>query len=69
MVYGSSTEFPIEFLSSEVPEVMDSERPKVENIIPGEGVSLLNHHNLGSQQGQLYGYTQSTWTTTNAETL
>lgn len=69
MVYRSSTELSIEFLGSKVPEVLDSVRPKVQDIVPGEGVSFFNHHHLGTKQSQLYGSPKAAGTATNDETL
>lgn len=34
MVYGSGAELAVELLSTEVPEVVDGVRPKVENVVP-----------------------------------
>lgn len=57
MIYRSSAEFPIEFLGSKAPEVLDREGPEVQHIVPGEGISLLQQHHFGSQESQLDGCT------------
>lgn len=55
MVYGSGAELAVELLSAEVPEVVDGVRPKMENVVPGERIPLLDHHHFGSEESQLYG--------------
>lgn len=47
VVDGAGTELPIELLGSQAPQVMDSERPEVQHIVPGEGVPLLHYDYLG----------------------
>lgn len=47
VVNSTSAEFAIELLGSESSEVMYSEGPKVQDVVPGEGVSLLNNHHFG----------------------
>jgi len=69
VVYRSSAELSIELLGSKVPEIMDSVRPKMQDIVPREGVPLFNHHHLCAKQSQLYGGPKATWATTNNETL
>lgn len=48
---------------------MNSEGPEMEHVVSGEGVSLLNHHSLAAQQGQLDGCSQATRTPTDDQTL
>lgn len=55
MVDGASAELAIELLGSKAPEVLYGVGPQVEYVVPGEGVSLLNHHHLTPQQRQLDG--------------
>ena len=55
MVDGAGTELPVEFLSSDGPELVDVAGPEVEDVVPGVSVSLLHHHHLGSQQLGLQG--------------
>lgn len=50
VVYGSGAELAVELLSAEVPEVLDGVRPKVENIVSGERVPLLDHYHFGSEE-------------------
>lgn len=50
MVYGSGAELAVELLSAEVPEVVDGVRPKMENVVPGERVPLLDHHHFGAEE-------------------
>ena len=69
VVYGSSTEFAIELLGPEAPEVMDGVGPQMQHVVPGEGVPLLNHHHLGPQQSQLDGRTQTTRAPSDDQTL
>lgn len=69
MVDGASAELSIELLGSEAPEVVDSEGPQVEHIIPGKGVPLLDHHHLTAQQCQLDGCPQTTRATANDQAL
>lgn len=60
VVNGSSTELAVELLGPEAPEVVDGERPEVKDVVPGEGISLLQHHHSGPQEPQLYCCTQTT---------
>lgn len=69
MVNGASTELAVKLLGSESPEVVYSKGPEVKHIVPGEGVSLLDHHHLTSQQGQLNGCPQTTRTPADDQTL
>lgn len=69
VVYGSSTELSIKLLGSKVPEVMDSVRPKVQDVVSGKSVPLFNHHHLSAQQSQLYGSPKATGATTDDQTL
>lgn len=69
MVYGSCTEFAIEFFGAEAPEVVDSEGPEVQHVVAGEGISLLYHHHLGSQEGQVDGCAKATGSSPNYQTL
>lgn len=69
MIDGSSTELAVELLGTETLEVMDSVGPEMENVVPGEGVSLFDDHHLGPQQSQLDGRPQATGTTPNDQAL
>ncbi len=55
MIDSTSTEFPIKLLGPEAPEVLDSEGPEVQHIVPRESVSLLQQHHFGPQESQLDG--------------
>lgn len=57
MIDGTGTELPVELLGPEAPEVLDGEGPEVQHVVPGEGVSLLQQHHSGPQEGQLDGGT------------
>lgn len=69
VVDGAGTELSIELLGSKAPEVMDGEGPEVENVVPREGVSLLDYHHFTAQQGQFNGCPQTTRTPANHQTL
>lgn len=69
VIQRPSAEFAVELLGSEPAEVTNGEGPQVENIVPGEGLSLLQHHHLSPQQGQLDGRSQPTWPSTQHKTL
>lgn len=69
MVEGTGAKLAVELLGSEASEVMDGEGPKVQHIVSGEGVSLLNNHHFTAQQGQLDGRPQTTWTPADDQTL
>lgn len=69
MVDGSSTEFAVELLGPEAPEVMDGERPEVEHIVPGEGISLLQQHHSSSHEAQLHRCPQTAGPRPNDHTL
>lgn len=55
MIDSTSAEFPIELFGPEAPEVLDGEGPKVQHVVPGEGVPLLQKHHFGSQESQVDG--------------
>lgn len=69
VVYGAGTELAVELFGSKAPEVMDGEGPEVQHIVPGEGVPLLDHHDLTAQQGQFNGRPQTTRTSADDQTL
>lgn len=69
VVYGSSTEFAVELLGPEAPEVVDGVGPQMQHVVPGEGVPLLNHHDLGPQKSQLDGRPQATWASPDDQAL
>ena len=61
MVYASSTELADEFLYAERFEVVDEERPKVEDVVTGEAASLLHEVHFSSEQNRLDGSTKPHW--------
>lgn len=69
MVDGAGAELAVELLGSEAPQVVYGEGPEVEHIVPGEGVSFLDHHHLTAQQGQFDGRPQTTRAATDDQTL
>lgn len=48
VVNSTGAEFAVKLLGSESSEVVNSEGPKVQDVIPGEGVPLLNDHHFGT---------------------
>lgn len=48
VVNSTGAEFAVKLFGSESSEVMNSEGPKVQDVIPGEGVPLLNDHHFGT---------------------
>lgn len=69
VVYGPGTEFSVELFGPEASKVMDGKGPKMEHVVPGKRVSLLNHHHFGSHQGELYGGPQAAGTSSDDEAL
>lgn len=69
VVDGAGTELSVELLGPESPEVVNGVGPKVEHIVPGEGVSFFNHHHLAAQQSQLDGRPKATRTAADDQTL
>lgn len=69
VVNGACTELAVKLLCPEASEVMDGEGPKVQNIVPGECVSLLDHHYFGTKKGQLYRSTQATGSSSDYQAL
>ncbi len=69
VIQRPSAEFAVELLGSEPTEVVNGEGPQVKNIVPGEALSLLQHHHLSPQQGQFDGRSQPTWPSTQHKTL
>lgn len=48
---------------------MNGEGPKVQHVVPGEGVPLLNHHHFGTHQRELNGCPQATGASSDDEAL
>lgn len=69
MVDGSGTEFAIELFGAEASQVMNGVGPKVQHVVPGEGVPLLDHHHLGSHQSKLNGGAQAAGASSDNEAL
>lgn len=69
MIYGAGTKFSIELFCAKAPQILNSERPKVEDIVAGESISLLQQHHLGSQKAKFYSRAQATWSCSNDQTL
>lgn len=69
VVDGPSTELAVELLGTQTSQIMYGEGPEVQDIVSGEGISLLNHDHLCSQQGQVDGRAETTGTGSNDETL
>lgn len=57
MVDGSSTKLAIKLLGSKTPQILNGEGPKMEHIVSGECIPLLQQNHLGSKEAQLYGCT------------
>lgn len=69
VIDGAGTELAVELLGFEALEVMNGEGPQVEDVVPGEGVSLLDHHHFTAQQRQLDGCTETTRSSTDDQAL
>lgn len=69
VVDGSSTEFAIKLFGAEASQVMNGVGPEVQHVVPGERVSLLNHHHLGAHQSELDGGAQATGASPDDEAL
>lgn len=69
VVNGSGTEFAIELFGAEASQVMNGVGPEVQHVVPGERVPLLDHHHLGTHQGELDGGAQATGASTDDEAL
>lgn len=69
VVNGSSAEFPIELFRPKATQVLDRKGPEVQHIVPREGIPLLQQHHLGSQEAQLYGRPEATWSRTDDQAL
>lgn len=65
VINRSCTEFPIKFLCSQSPEVMDCKWPEMQHIVSWKSVPLLHDDNFGSKEGKFYGSPQATWATSN----
>lgn len=61
MIYGSCTKLSIKLLGSEATQVLDGERPEMEDVVPGESVSLFHEHHPRSQKTQLDSCTKPAW--------
>lgn len=55
MIDSTSAELPIELLGSKAPEVVDGEGPKVQHVVSGERIPLLQEDHSGPQESQLDG--------------
>lgn len=69
VVNGSSTKFAIKLFGAEASQVMNGVGPKVQNVVPGEGVPLLDHHHLGAHQSELDGGAQAAGAASDDEAL
>lgn len=69
MVYGAGTEFPVELFRTKAPQVLNGERPQVEDIVARESISLLQEDHLGSQKAQFYCRAKTTWSCSDDQTL
>lgn len=69
MIQRAGAESAVELLGGEPTQVADGVGPQVEDIVPGERLSLLDHHNLSPEQGQFDGCPQPTRPCTQHETL
>lgn len=49
VIDGSSTELAVEFLGTQTSKIMYGEGPEMQDIVSGEGVSLLDNDHFGSQ--------------------
>lgn len=54
MVYGASTKLSVELLCTKTPQILNGERPQMEDIVAGESISLLQQDHLGSQKAKFY---------------
>lgn len=57
MIDSTSAELPIKLFGPKAPEVLDGEGPKVQHVVPWEGISLLQQHHFGPQESQFDGRT------------
>lgn len=69
MVYGSSTELSVELFGPQTTEVLNGERPEMQNIVPWESIALFHKNHPGTQKSQLYSRPQSTRTCAYDQTL
>lgn len=69
VVNGSGTEFAIKLFGAEASQVMNGVGPEVQHVVPGERVPLLDHHHLGTHQGELDGSAQAAGASTDDEAL
>lgn len=65
MVDGSSAKLAIKLFGSKASQILNSERPQMKHIVPRESIPLLQQNHFGSQECQLYGCTQTTWSSSN----
>jgi hypothetical protein len=69
MIHGSGAELWEENFDSEELEVLDDERPKVEDVVPAEVVSLLDDDGASTQQLRLDRSPETARTTTDNANL
>ena len=50
MIDGAGTELPVKFLGAHGPKLVDVAGPEVEDVVPGEGGSLLDDGDPGAEQ-------------------
>ena len=67
MVDCSSTKLPVELLCAQLPQILDGKGPEMEDVVPGEAPSLLDHHHLCSQEYAVDGHTQADGASPNDE--
>lgn len=69
VIQGASAETAIEFLGSKCPQVLDSERPKVQHIVSGKDLSFLYHHHVCSKESQFNSWAETTGPCPNDQAL
>lgn len=69
VIYGPGTKLSIKLFGPKAPQVMNGEGPEVQNIVPREGVSLLDHHHFGTHQSEFNGRPQAAGASSDDEAL
>lgn len=69
MVYGTSTEFSEEFLSTKCSEILNYKWPQMKYVVPWDTIPLFYYHNLRTQQLCFYSSAKATGSSSNNQNL
>lgn len=69
MIDRAGAKLAEKLLGPETPQILYDEGPQVQHVVSRHSVSLLHHHDLGTQQLGLDGRSHAAWSATNDQHL